>query len=123
MTKTLGPWALTVLSVLPMLLAGGAKLAGTMTEDFRAGGFPDGFVYLIGFIEVFGGLAFLHPRLATWMAFPLVGVMIGATGVHALHGHVGEMWIPAILGVMIGIVGWLRRDQRWRPGAAGEHGV
>jgi putative oxidoreductase len=120
MIKTIVTWTLTVLPAIPLLLAGSAKLAGAMTEGFRAGGFPDGFVYLIGGIEVFGTLAFLYPRLATWAAVPLVTVMIGAVATHAVHGEFGGMPIPGLIGLMVGVVGWLRRDRMLVPvGASG----
>jgi putative oxidoreductase len=122
-TKTIVTWILTVVPSLLFVVSGGAKLAGLETEGFRGEGFPDGFVYLVGAIELFGALGFLYPRLATWAAVPLVGVMIGATATHAVHGQYGLALVPAAVGVMVGVVGWLRRGRMLVPAAGGAESV
>ena len=117
MLKTIGTWVLTVVPSSLLLLSGGAKLAGAETAGFHELGFPDGFVYVVGFVEFFGTLAFLSPRLATWAALPLIGVMIGATATHVGQGQYGMALVPAAFAVMVGVVGWLRRDGMLLPTA------
>ena len=75
------------------------------------GGIGQWFRYVVGALELAGGVGLLVPRLAGLAALGLVGLMIGAgyTQVVVLQNPVFVI-TPIILGVLAAVVAWGRRD-------------
>lgn len=119
-------WSLTLFLAWFFLLAGGTKLVSdpASTNNFIRWGYPTWFRFVIGVMEVGGGLLLLAPRLAGLAAVLLGMVMLGATGTHLVHGEVEAAPVPLVLMVLIALVGYARREsilsllRRLRPDAA-----
>jgi hypothetical protein len=110
--KRLG-WGLTLLFVLFMLGASAApKLAGAAvaTDIMRDLGWPDGYVLMIGLIEVAGTLLCLYPRTGLLGATLLMGLLGGAiaTRVRAESHLFGETLFGVYLGLFMWTGLWLR---------------
>jgi uncharacterized membrane protein YphA (DoxX/SURF4 family) len=90
---------------------GVAKLFGSAAqlEDFERWGFPTWVVYVIGLVELTGGLALLGRTTAPYAASLLVGTMMGAVGTHLSHGEVSRVALPVVLSLLLVMYGWLRR--------------
>lgn len=82
--KLAGKWLALILLALPMIGAGGAKLAGVpqLHESFATMGLPAWFGYFIGVAEVAGGIGVLIPRLSALAAGCLIPIMCGAAYFH-----------------------------------------
>src|SRR5205807_898045 len=92
------------------VFSGVAKLIGVqaVVEGFNHLGFPSWFRFLIGAIEVIGGVGLLIPRYAAEAASFLIMIMLGAifTCIHA-----GESVLPPLITmILLGTVTWLRSD-------------
>ena len=98
-TKNIVLWAGSALLALAFLGAGATKLSGNpeMAANFARWGFPEGFMYVVGALEVAGAIGLLLPRLAGYAAPALVGVMLGAIGTHVLHAEWGAIVPPLVL--------------------------
>ena len=97
LTKTHLIWTLTTLLALPMILAGGAKLAGVeaLHQSFQLIGLPTWFGYFIGAAELAAGIALFLPRLAALAALGLIPIMLGATWFHLVYAIPSAL--PAII--------------------------
>ena len=107
-------WVLQVLLALMFVIAsGGAKLFGdaTAVAMFQQIGLGQWFRYLVGVLEVAGGIGLLIPRLAGLAAVGLVGVMIGAVITTFAVLDTTFWFTPVILGVLLALVAWVRRDE------------
>jgi putative oxidoreductase len=87
------------------LLSGSAKLAGLEfeIEAFQRWGYPLWFMYLIGSIEVSGGIALLFRQVSALAAAGLALMMIGAVMTHVLHA---EWAMLAAAGVILALSAW-----------------
>ena len=74
---------------LIFLLSGGAKLAGLEfeIEAFTRWGYPLWFMYLVGTLEVAGGIALLVPRVSALGSAGLAAFMTGAVATHVVHAE------------------------------------
>ena len=93
--------------------AGSSKLFGepamvTMFADIGAGQWLR---YVVGVLEIAGGIGLLVPRLAGLAAACLVALMVGATGAQLFFLSEGFWYTPVILGVLLGVVAWVRRAE------------
>jgi putative oxidoreductase len=107
-------WTLQVLLALMFIVASAApKFAGEAyaVQIFEQIGAGQWFRYVVGALELAGGVGLLVPRLAGLAALGLVGLMIGAgyTQVVVLQNPVFVI-TPIILGVLAAVVAWGRRD-------------
>jgi putative oxidoreductase len=105
---TIALWAIQILlGVFFLAAASVPKLAGEQTavEMFDYIGLGQWFRYLVGILELAGGIGLLIPRLAGLAALGLAGVMVGATftSVFVLHAGLASI-TPAILAVLAGLV-------------------
>ena len=94
-----------ILLALIFLLSGGAKLAGLEfeIEAFQRWGYPLWFMYLIGSIEVAGGIALLFRRVSALAAAGLALMMVGAVMTHVLHA---EWAMLAVAGMILAFSAW-----------------
>ena len=107
-------WTLQALLALMFVVASAApKFAGEAyaVQIFEQIGVGQWFRYLVGALELAGGIGLLVPRLAGLAALGLVGLMIGAgyTQVVVLHNPMFVI-TPIILGVLAAVVAWGRRE-------------
>lgn len=105
-------WALQGLLGLFFVLAGATKLAGAeqaveLFDDIGAGQW---FRYVVGTLEVAGGIGLFIPRLAGLAGLGLAGVMVGAVTTHVFVIG-GNFALPLILGALAALVAWGRRDR------------
>lgn len=109
--KTVALWVITVLAGAFIAFAGFSKLSVpvTWTANFAHMGYPGAMAYLIGTLELVGGVLLLSPALAPYAAAVLSGVMAGATVTHVVLGDVGHAPVPFALLVFFVIIGWARR--------------
>jgi putative oxidoreductase len=112
---TIALWAgQIVIGVFFIAAAAVPKLAGEQTavEMFDQIGLGQWFRYLVGILELAGGIGLMIPRLAGLAALGLAGVMVGATftSVFVLDAGVTSI-TPAILGVLVGLIAWARWSQ------------
>jgi uncharacterized membrane protein YphA (DoxX/SURF4 family) len=70
------------------------------------------FRFLVGVLELAGGIGLLIPRLAAPAAIGLMGLMIGAAFTQAVVlGMPAMVLTPAILFVVLAVIAWGRREQ------------
>lgn len=103
---------LSVLLALVFLLVGALKLAGVeaATAAFGRFGYPLWFAYVVGLVELGGGLLLFAPAMAAYAAAVLIVVMLGAAGSHLIAGDaMGETLVPLVLAALLAAVAWLRR--------------
>lgn len=108
--KTAGIWLLQILfAFLFVVLVGSGKFLGAKmwASRFEGWGYPDGFSYVIGGLEVLFGLALLVPKAAGIGAAGLIVIMMGAVGTHVLHGE--PFWGPLVFGLLLSVVAYVRR--------------
>jgi putative oxidoreductase len=83
----------SILLAVIFLASGGAKLAGLSfeVEAFQRWGYPPWFMYLIGMVEVAGGIGLMVRQLSAAAAAGLSAMMIGAVGTHIVHNEWGML--------------------------------
>lgn len=111
------PKSLTVLLAIPMILAGGLKVAGTpeLHQSFAMMGLPEWFGYFIGLAELVGGLGLLVSRFASLASAALMPIMIGAAYFHIAY-NVPSAAPALVFLILAGIVTYLRRKEAiWFP--------
>lgn len=108
-------WAVQILVGVFFVVASAApKLFGEsyavwMFTEIGAG---DWFRYLVGALELAGGIGLLVPRLAGAAALGLVGLMIGAAYTQVTVFDAPATTVtPIVLGAVCATVAWLRRDE------------
>lgn len=111
--KVIATWILSGLIALAMIAAGASKLMGAeqQVKGFAAMGYPNGFVYVAGVIEILGAILLLIPKTAVYGVILLGITMMVATLSVLKMGDLAHAPIPFVFVVIIGIIGWLRQDQ------------
>lgn len=107
-------WVVQVLLALFFVFAASGKLLGDQAtvNEFAKIGAGQWFRYLTGVLELAGAIGLLIPRLCGLAALGLVGVMVGATITHlTVLPPVSHALIPAVLGVVFGLIAWGRWPQ------------
>lgn len=116
-TRNVLLWILCLLLAAMFLLSGSGKLANAETpqggdwgHQFVAWGYPAWFRVIVGGSEVLAAIGLLVPRVRFFAASGLVALMLGAAGTHIANGE-GALAaaVPAVLGVLAGIVAWSTR--------------
>jgi putative oxidoreductase len=117
-----GLWVLQILTGVFFVVASAApKFAGDpyAVQIFTEIGAGQWFRYVIGAIELAGGIGVMVPRLAGPAAVGLMGLMIGAGYTQAVVlGDPVMATTPAILFVLAAVIAWGRRASiaAWIPG-------
>lgn len=111
-------WVLQVLLAVFFIVASAApKLLGEQTavEVFTEIGAGQWFRYLVGVLELAGGIGLLIPRTAGLAALGLAGVMVGAviTQLFILDAPLIAL-TPAILFVLLVVIAWRRLSHSGR---------
>ena len=111
---TIALWTLQVLLGLMFIVGSGApKLFGEAyaVQIFEDLGTGQWLRVVVGLLEVAGGIGLLVPRLAGLAASCLVALMVGATVAQLFFLSEGFWFTPVILGVLLGVVAWVRRAE------------
>ena len=95
-------WACAIFLALVFVSVGISKLEGASAtrwaERVVNWGYPANASYLIGLLEVIGGLGVLIPKWRRAAAALLVALMLGALGTHVVHGEFPRLMPPLVLG-------------------------
>ena len=107
-------WALLLAAAVFFVQNGIQKLTGTepMVQLFAALGYPGWVRYGVGVVEIVGGACLLVPRLKSWAAAALGGLMAGAAASELRAGHSFEVLIPMQWLVFFRLVVWLHSRRR-----------
>lgn len=110
----IGVWVLQVLLALSFAVGSGVpKLVGEAyaVQIFDDLGSGQWLRIVVGLLEIAGGIGLLVPRLAGLAASCLIALMVGATAAQLFALNEGYWFTPAILGVLLGVIAWVRRDE------------
>ena len=100
----LASWSISIILALLFAAVGFSKLWGPpsarWSDRFLHWGYPAGFQYVVGGVEIISGLALLVPRSRKPASVTLALVMAGAVGTHLIHGELPRIVVPLILGIL-----------------------
>ena len=109
-------WACAILLAVAFVFVGISKLEGPSAmrwaDRFVQWGYPANAHYVIGLLEILGGLGVLIPKWRRAAAAILVALMIGALGTHAVQAEFPRLIPPLVLGGLA----FLIYSARPRPG-------
>jgi uncharacterized membrane protein YphA (DoxX/SURF4 family) len=95
-------WVFAILLAVVFVRTGISKLAGPSASGWAGRlahwGYPPYARYVIGALEILGGLGMLIPMSRRAAAAILVALMIGALCTHAVHGEFPRLIPPLVLG-------------------------
>jgi len=98
-------WGLSVVLGLFFVAQGASKFLGETAAHwasrFEHWGYPGGFRWAVGVVEICGAVALFTPRTRRLAAVSLTVVMAGAIITHAMHGEIPRVITPLILGGML----------------------
>ena len=94
--------AIAILLAVVFVYAGVSKAGGPSANGWAGRlarwGYPRNTRYVIGALEMLGGLGVLIPRCRRAAAAVLIAVMLGALYTHAVHGELPRLIPPLVLG-------------------------
>lgn len=97
-------WTLVIFLAVLFVIQGLSKFAGPSSTHwaarFASWGYPQVLRYLVGTIEILGGIGLLVPRASRAAAVALMFVMAGACYTHVTHGEVRHLIPPLVLGTL-----------------------
>jgi putative oxidoreductase len=109
-------WGLAILLAVVFVRAGITKLGGPSASGWAGRlahwGYPPYARYVIGALEILGGLGMLIPRYRRAAAAILVAVMIGALCTHAVYREYPRLIPPLVLGGFAFLLYWSRPRSR-----------
>lgn len=113
-----------LLSVI-FLASGAAKLASLEFEvtAFERWGYPLAFMFLIGALEVAGGIGLLLRRWSALAAAALTPLMWGAMGTHLLHQEWPMLGLATAIMALCARQAWLARASLVTTLRGGAHGA
>ena len=78
---------ITVIVVLAFLFFGGMKMMSPdqVVQNFQSWGYPTGFHYIVGILEILGALGLLLVPYSRKAAIFLAVMMVGALGTHVMY--------------------------------------
>ena len=112
-------WAGALFLAVAFVAVGLSKLAGTSamrwSERFGQWGYTANAVYVVGVLEIVGGLGMLMPRWRRAASLILVVLMAGALCTHLVHAEFPRVIPPLVLGGAAFLMYWSQRcDQSSR---------
>ena len=112
--EILGVWIPTVLLGAFFVLQGIMKLqpGSPWPKMFEEWGYPAGFHWLLGAVELLGGLLLFVPRVAGYAAVLLGTVMGGAFLTHLVHGETIGTITTFVIGSMLAMLVRFRLPRR-----------
>jgi uncharacterized membrane protein YphA (DoxX/SURF4 family) len=105
--------AISILLALIFVASGLAKLASLEFElvAFERWGYPIWFMYLIGTIEVVGGIGLIIQRFSAAAGAALALMMIGAIGTHMIHSEWGMLAAASLIFLISAVRAYLGRAE------------
>ncbi len=106
-TKNIVAWIVTAMMAFMIIKAGVVKLMDNPMQvaNFVKWGYPDWFMYLIGGLEVLGGIGLFIPKTRTLAIYGIIGIMLGAIYTHIIVDghptHIGGAVAVSVLGIVI----------------------
>jgi uncharacterized membrane protein len=95
-------WACAIFLAVAFVFAGFLKLQGPSairwSDRFVHWGYSANAHYVVGVLEILGGLGVLIPKWRRAAAATLVALMIGALGTHAVNTEFPRLIPPLVLG-------------------------
>ena len=95
-------WACAIFLAVAFVFVGILKLEGPSamrwTERFVNWGYPANTQYVIGVLEILGGVGVLIPKWRRAAAATLIALMIGALATHAVQAEFPRLIPPLVLG-------------------------
>ena len=103
-TKLVISWILRVLISLGLILASAGKLTNNpqVIEMFENWGFPSGFYFLIGILELTLAVLLLIPKTLKIAIYGIVIILTGAMATHIINDPLLELIRPLIFLVLLG---------------------
>ena len=101
------------------IMAGGKKLLGqeAQIDSFFRWGYPLWFLYLIGAIELVGGICLLIPQVRFIAVLVLSITMVGAFITHLRADEMAAVPVPLVLLVLLLILAWTMRRSAEKTGS------
>lgn len=100
--RRVGVWAGVTVVAMAFIAVGVSKLAGTSatrwSERFEQWGYPTNAHYVVGVLEVLGGIGMLITRSRRVASLTLALVMAGALVTHVVHGELPRVVPPLLFG-------------------------
>lgn len=113
-------WIVRGLIALAFALASLGKLTANpgVLEMFARFGFPDGFHWFIGILELAGAVLLLIPKTRRIAIMMLAAIVIGAAGTHLVHDPLAELIRPLIFALLLTLAWFLPKKfgERRLPG-------
>jgi uncharacterized membrane protein len=95
-------WMCAIFLAVAFVFVGILKLGGPAavrwTERFVQWGYPANAQYVVGVLEILGGVGVLIPKWRRAAAATLAVLMIGALGTHVVHAEFRRLIPPLVLG-------------------------
>ena len=109
-------WTFAILLAALFIAVGLSKFAGApaarWTERFQHWGYPPNTQYVVGLLEMLGGVGILIPRLRRTASIALGVVMIGALVTHVVHAELSRVVPPVVLGGLAWLIYFTPRGPR-----------
>ena len=106
-------WACAIFLAVAFVFAGFLKLEGPSairwSERFVQWGYPANAHYVVGVLEILGGLGVLIPKWRRAAAAILLALMTGALGTHAVNAEFPRLIPPLVLGGLALLIYVFRR--------------
>lgn len=102
--KLVFSWILRILIFLGFLLASAGKLTNNpqVIEMFENWGYPNGFYFFIGILELLLAVLLLIPKTLKIAIFGILIILIGAMATHILNDPLLEVIRPTVFLVLLG---------------------
>lgn len=101
-------WTILILVASLFVMVGFSKFAGPSSirwaERFAHWGYPVALRYVVGALEMLGGIGLVLPATTRPAAAALMVVMAGALYTHLSHGEMPRVVPPLVLGLLIFLI-------------------
>jgi putative oxidoreductase len=111
--RRIADWAAAIFLAAVFVAAGVSKLEGASAQGwakrFERWGYPSNAHYVVGVVEILGGIGVLIPWARRVASLSLVAVMTGAACTHAAYAEYPRIIPPLVLGSLAFLVYWSHR--------------
>ena len=113
-------WVGAIFLAAAFVLAGVLKLVGIpalrWSERFAHWGYPANASYVVGVLEILGGLGVLIPQWRCAASLALGAIMVGAAITHVVNDEFPRVVPPLVLGAVALLICWAHRRASHRRG-------
>ncbi|WNJ18986.1 DoxX family protein [Pontibacter sp. G13] len=102
--RTILSWLVSGMMVSFFLIPSAIKLSGSarMLDAISVYGITEQGAWMLGILELTAAVGLLFPKTRFWSALVLMLVMLGAVGVHIVHGDLLRALLPlGMIGVLM----------------------